>query len=141
MSGVDVRCPGVGVRAFRVRVRCVCANDFVECVGAAGSHTARRPGLAVLPIRERHDHRPEPGGLLLRTVWRRSGCVLRLEAATTLRGHRGRSRAESPGCCVPSCLDCDLRSRPRRGRSKRERRPLDAGGALTCEVGGGGEGI
>ena len=42
LSGVDVRCPGVGVRAFRVRVRGVCTGDLVERVGAAGSHTARR---------------------------------------------------------------------------------------------------
>jgi hypothetical protein len=41
LSGVDVRCPGVGVRAFRVRVRGVCTGDFVECVGAAAA-AARR---------------------------------------------------------------------------------------------------
>jgi hypothetical protein len=43
LSGVDVRCPGVGVRAFRVRVRGVCTGDFVERVGAAA---ATRPGGA-----------------------------------------------------------------------------------------------
>jgi hypothetical protein len=76
LSGVDVRCPGVGVRAFRVRVRGVWTGDFVERVGAAGSRTARRG--RVWPSRrvpERLDHRPEPGWLLLRTVWCRSGCV------------------------------------------------------------------
>jgi hypothetical protein len=39
LSGVDVRCPGVGVRAFRVRVRGVCTGDFVERVGAAQAGT------------------------------------------------------------------------------------------------------
>ena len=114
------RCPGVGCPRVRVRVRGVCTGDFIERVGAAGSHTARR--ARVWPscrIRERHDHRPEPGWLLLRTVWRCSGCVLRLQTATTLRGRRGRSRAESLGRCEPSGLDCDLRLRPRRGRNKR----------------------
>ena len=43
LSGVDVRCPGVGVRASRVRVRGVCIGDFVERVGAAA---ATRPGGA-----------------------------------------------------------------------------------------------
>jgi hypothetical protein len=43
LYGVDVRCPGVGVRAFRVRVRGVCTGDFVERVGAAA---ATRPGGA-----------------------------------------------------------------------------------------------
>jgi hypothetical protein len=74
LSGVDVRCPGVGVRAFRVRG--VCIGDFVERVGAAGSHTARRG--RVWPSRlvpERLDHLREPAWLLVRTVWRRSGRV------------------------------------------------------------------
>jgi hypothetical protein len=39
------------------------------------------------------------------------------EAATTLRGHRVRTRAEPPGRGEPSGLDCDLRVRPWCGRS------------------------
>jgi hypothetical protein len=49
------RCPGVGCPRVRVRVRGVCTGDFMERVGAAGSHTARR--ARVWPsrrIRERH---------------------------------------------------------------------------------------
>jgi hypothetical protein len=69
-------CPGVGCPRVRVRIGGVCTGDFMERVGAAGSHTARR--ARVWPprrIRERLDHRREPGWLLARTVWRRSGCV------------------------------------------------------------------
>jgi hypothetical protein len=76
LSGVDVRYPRVGVRVFRVRVRGVCTDDFMEHVGAAGSHTATRS--RVWPSRrvpERRDHLRAPGWLLVRTVWRRSGCV------------------------------------------------------------------
>jgi len=47
--------------------------------------------------------------------WWRAG--VRSEAATTLRGHRVRPRAESPGRCEPPGLDCDLRVRPWCGRS------------------------
>lgn len=47
--------------------------------------------------------------------WWRAG--VRSEAATTLRGHRVRPRAESPGRCEPPELDCDLRVRPWCGRS------------------------
>jgi hypothetical protein len=56
------RCPGVGCPRVRVRIGGVCTGDFMERVGAAGSHTARR--ARVWPsrrIRERYDHRPEPG--------------------------------------------------------------------------------
>ena len=42
---------------------------------------------------------------------------VRSEVATTLRGHRVRPRAESPGRCEPPGLDCDLRVRPWCGRS------------------------
>jgi hypothetical protein len=47
--------------------------------------------------------------------WWRAG--VRSEAATTLRGHRVRPRAESSGRCEPPGLDCDLRVRPWCGRS------------------------
>jgi hypothetical protein len=47
--------------------------------------------------------------------WWRAG--VRSEAATTLRGHRVRPRADSPGRCEPPGLDCDLRVRPWCGRS------------------------
>jgi hypothetical protein len=47
--------------------------------------------------------------------WWRAGAVS--EAATTLRGHRARPRAESPGRCEPPGPDCDLRVRPWCGRS------------------------
>ena len=43
----------------------------------------------------------------------------RSEAATTLRGHRVRPRAESPGRCEPPGLDRDLRVRPWCGRRMR----------------------
>jgi hypothetical protein len=49
--------------------------------------------------------------------WWRAG--VRSEVATTLRGHRGRPRAESPGRCEPSWLDCDLRLRACCGRIMR----------------------
>jgi hypothetical protein len=46
--------------------------------------------------------------------WWRAG--VRSEAATTLRGHRVRLRAGSPGRCEPPGLGCDLRVRPWGGR-------------------------
>ena len=42
-----------------------------------------------------------------------------LKAATTLRGHRVRPTAESPGLGEPSRLHCDVSLRPQRGRSMR----------------------
>jgi hypothetical protein len=103
VSGVDVRCPGVGCPHVRVRVRGVCTGDFMERVDAAGSHTARR--ARVWPSRrvpERHDHRPEPGWLLVRTVWRRSGCVAQAGGGDHAPWSPWRSRAEWPGRCEPS---------------------------------------
>jgi hypothetical protein len=47
--------------------------------------------------------------------WWRAG--VRSEVATTLRGHRVRPRAESPGRCEPPGLDCDSCVRPWCGRS------------------------
>jgi hypothetical protein len=53
--------------------------------------------------------------------WWRAG--VRSEVATTLRGHRARPRAGSPGRCKPPGLDCDLRARPWCGRSMRRAPP------------------
>ena len=49
--------------------------------------------------------------------WWRAG--VRSEAATTLRGHRVRLRAGSPGRCEAPGLGCDLRVRPWCGRRMR----------------------
>jgi hypothetical protein len=97
MSGCGRPVSRVGVRAFRVRVRRVCTRDFVKCVGA---RTITRPRKGqVWPsccIRGRLDHLPEPTGLKSGVSGIASGALFRSEAATTLRGHRGRSGAESP---------------------------------------------
>jgi len=50
--------------------------------------------------------------------------------------------AESPGRCEPSGLGCATRACGRGAAAAcSEHRLLDAGDALTCSVGGGGEGI
>jgi hypothetical protein len=69
------------------------------------------------------------------------GEPVRREVATTLRGHRGRLRAGSPGRCEPPGWTATWPCGRAAAASCSERRPLDAGDALTCEVGGGGEGI
>jgi hypothetical protein len=142
-----VRCPmsecgrpasRVGVRAFRVR--CVCAGDLRTASSAAGNRTARRarPGRPAVS-RERLDHLPEPqwpsSPACLAT--RSSGWKRRLPSVVIMGGP-GPSRlvAESLPGWTGTCA---------RGRSAAatcsERRRLDAGDALTCCYGGGGEGI
>ena len=139
---------GVGVVARRVHGQFVVCPSRSLAIEAAPGRAGPAEGSAwAWPSWEvvgqwpgRPRGRPGQGRICAGIArWWRAG--VRSEVATTLRGHRVRPRVESPGRCEPSGLDCDLRVRPRCGRACSERRPLDAGDALTCRVGGGGEGI
>jgi hypothetical protein len=135
----NVRCgrpvSRVGVRAFCVRVGCVCPGDFVERVGAAGSHTAgARSGRPA--VRERLDHLPEPERLLVPTVRRRIGRVAQVGGGDYAA--RSSWAAQGRVTMVPESLP-GWTATCARGRSAaatcRERRQLDANDALTCKFG------
>jgi hypothetical protein len=91
----------------------------------------RTAGACASPrgIRDRLVLCPSPGLALEPGA---GGAASEASAATSLSGHRERPRAESPGIEEPLRLDF--------AATCGERRPLDAGGALTCNVEGGGEG-
>jgi hypothetical protein len=116
MSGVwTSRCPGVGCPRVRVRVRGVCTGDFVERVGAAGRHTARRAG---------------------------SGRPAVSANGTTIGLSQGGFCSGLSGVAADACSGC--RRRPRSVDTVEGPGPsrlLDADDALTCSVGSGGEGI
>jgi hypothetical protein len=145
LSNVQVwtsRCPGVGCPRVRVRVRGVCTGDFMERVGAAGSHTARRDRVwPPCRIRERHAIGLSQGGfssgLSGVAADASSGCRRRPRSVVAVEDPRpSRLVAASLPSWTATCA-CGRGEAATSG----ERRPLDAGDALTCSVGGGGEGI
>jgi hypothetical protein len=86
-SGVPRRCPRVPRR------RPPCLHPRLPGVRrSADYHTVKKgPRSGVRCIRGRLDHLPEPSGLWSGVSGVASGAWIRSEAATTLRGHRGRS--------------------------------------------------
>jgi len=146
LSNVRVWTSGVriGVRAFRVRVRCLCTDDSVERVGAAGSHTARR-APRVWPscrIRERLEHLPAPAwasgpDCLASPRTRRSGWRRRPRSVVMVGGP-GPSRLVAASLPTWTATRACGRSA---AASCSERRQHSAGDALTCGFRGGGEGI
>jgi hypothetical protein len=74
-------------------------------------------------------------------VWRRTRRVARIGVVTTLSGHRVKRGAEPPGLQrLPGFIATRACGR-RAAATCSERRPREADDALTCEFGGGGEGI
>jgi hypothetical protein len=137
MSGVDVRCPASVSARSGVRVRCVCTGDFVECVGAAGSHTVRGArGWPSCRIRERLDRLPEPAWLRVRDCLAShrtgsSGWSRRLRSVVIVGGPRASRRASES---LPGWTAAYARGRSA-AASCSERRQRRAGDALTCNVG------
>jgi hypothetical protein len=80
------------------RVRCVRTGDVVECVGAAGSHTARAMGLAALPYPRtaRATARARAGPLSRRGPCWASGDV-GLDLAVVVGGARTAGPVRPPG--------------------------------------------
>jgi hypothetical protein len=138
-SGVPRQCPRVPASASAVSAPVTSWSASVRRAATRSEGPgAGRPGR----IRERLDRLPEPAWLRVRDCLAShrtgsSGWSRRLRSVVIVGGPRASRRASES---LPGWTAAYARGRSAAANCS-ERRPLDAGDALTCWFGGGGEGI